>query len=181
MASPPVDFFFDTSALVKYYHPEKGTRAVRFWINDFSGRRHQPARFFFPNLCIPEILHVFYVLRYLKGKLTGDLLNRLRATFLNDLERRKLAVCNLTRRDILATEPLYELAHEEYRSRPRQEEGLLSPMDIMILAMAHNFKASHSNLFLVTADTQMVRVAARIGLQVLNPNDYQAIPEELKP
>ena len=93
----------------------------------------------------------------------------------------KLAVCNLTRQDILATDPLYELAHEEYRRRQHPHESLLSPVDIMIVAMAFTFRRKHSGVFLVTADRQMARVATRVGLTVLNPASEQTIPARLQP
>ena len=162
MAPPLVEFVFDSSALVKYYNPEQGTKALRFWLNDLRKQQTHQVRFFVPNICIPEILHVFYVLRHIKRKVTDELLKCLLATFLADLEQGKLTVCNLTRQDVLATEPLYEVAHEEYRRRRHQHEGLLSPIDIMILAMATNFRQRHPHLFLVKADTQMIKVANRI-------------------
>ncbi len=181
MARPTVEFFFETSALVTYYHYENGSKTVRFWINDLRTARNQPAQFFVPNVSIPEVLHVCYVFRHIKNKLTEDDLNHLRATFLHDLEHGKLTVCELVPQDVLATQALYELAHQEFRARHRTSEALLSPMDILILAMAHNFKAHHPRLFLVTADAQMVRVARRIGLHALNPTDYPTIPQALKP
>jgi hypothetical protein len=175
------ELLFDSSAVVKYYHPEAGTEAVRFWINELRTVRAQQVRLFLPNICVPEVLGVFYAWCYLKRRLTPELLKYLRATFLADLEQGKLAVCALTRHDVIATEPLYDLAHEEYARRQHLQEGLLSPIDVMVIAMAHRVQQRHPKLFLVTADQQMGRVAARIGLGVLNPTDEETMPRYLKP
>ena len=125
------EFLFDTSALLKYYRDEDGSAAVRFWIDELPRQRGQGARLFLPNICIPEALSFFYRLCHLQHEVTDDTLKRLVATFLNDLQQGKFAVYNLSRRDIFATEPLYGLAHEEYRRRRHRRQRLLSPMDII--------------------------------------------------
>jgi len=175
------EFLFDTSALLKYYRDEDGSAAVRFWIDELPRQRGQRAHLFLPNICIPEALSFFYRLCHLQHEVTDDTLKRLVATFLNDLQQGKFAVYNLSRRDIFATEPLYGLAHEEYRRRRHRRQRLLSPMDIMVLAIAYTFKERHPHVSLVTADAQMAGVARRIGVPALNPIDDETIPERLRP
>lgn len=182
------EFFFDTSALVKYYNNEpSGSKAVKFWINDFNQMRAEKLSFFLPNICIVETMQVLYYGRYAENKIVDDIFLTIKANLLNDIASGKYSICALDNKDIKKALEIHDEAkniyleiQEEIKNTRLEDttKGFLSAMDIKILAIALNFKVKHPNFYLVTADIPMSRAAKRLGLNILDPNNYQTFPHD---
>ncbi|MBU2541346.1 MAG: PIN domain-containing protein [Candidatus Omnitrophica bacterium] len=179
------ELFFDTSAFVKYYNKEPtGTKAVTFWIESHKKDKKRANRLslFLPDICITETFLVFYTKRYTdkSKRINDDKFLTMKTNFTYDLEKRKYNICSITRKDIIKTYEIFDHARDIYLEY-NEERDFLSCIDVLIVGMAANFKKRHKDFFLVTCDLAMAKVAERLSIAVLDPNNYQTFPDRLKP
>ena len=147
------DYFLDTSALVKHYHPEAGTPILdRLWADP-------GARLFISRLGVVETVSVF------AKKVRTDLISAadfglLRRRFFADLRHRRPSVVRLLVKHFQEADRLLQ-CHGSTQS--------LHTLDAMQLATALDLE--HRGLLdeLVTADRVLLAVAALEGMTVLDP------------
>ena len=176
-----VEFFFDASAVIKYYHQENGTKIVRFWFERLEKDRNIKPSFFLPNVCIPEVLRTFYYKAYVEQKIKEETLKIIASQFIQDLRTEKIISYDLTEEHIIATDMVYPKAFCDFQSRHTSEEKTLSAVDVMVISMALVFSRNHPKMYLVTADKEMNKIVSSFNLTTLDPTNFKTIPPELKP
>lgn len=148
-------FFWDTSALVKHYHPELGTPRVDELLQ-LPGSQHAISR-----LAVTETFSVF------AGKVRTQLItmaefDQLCRQFLADTRRKVLAVARLL------------VAHHREAERllrvygPRQGQGVRT-LDCLHLAVALDLRNKNAVDTVVCADARLAAVAQAEGFTVINP------------
>ncbi len=146
-------YFFDTSALVKYYHPEAGTDAVDRIIEG-AGAESLIAR-----LTLVETISVFAI-KVRTGEFDAAEFARLRALFSTHVARRRYRVFRLLNvhydraRDLIANHGL----HRRIRTLDALQLGVA--LHIHEIAPIDHF---------VCADQRLCDIAALEGLTVINP------------
>ena len=144
--------FLDTSALVKYYHPEEGTGAVTQFVQERNAH-HDISR-----LGIVEAQHAFAIkLR------TGDITERdfagLRQRLLRDIAQGLF-------QHVRVTEPHYRAAESLIVTYRRRR---LRTLDALQLAVALDLSHRGMTEYFVCADTRLCETAEDAGLVVVNP------------
>ena len=147
-------YFFDTSALVKYYHDEVGSPTVRNIINEAN------AEFFISRLAFVEMLSG------LAGKVRAGVLtiaeyHGLRRLFLGDITRRPLM-------PIRIIDAHYELAGELITTHALIQT--LRTLDAVQLATVLRLHRATPIDHFVCADRRLCQVAAMEGLSSINPD-----------
>ena len=145
-------YFFDSSALVKFYHPEAGTPAVDQIIN-VTGNVARVSR-----LTVAELTSAFAI------KVRTQSINRQDAdAFLRNFEETstgKLEVFSIGEAEFARA----ELLVERYAFAQR-----LRPLDALQLAVALELRNKKLVDHLVAADAILCEVAALEGFSVINP------------
>ena len=144
--------FLDTSALVKYYHPEEGTGAVTQFVQERN------ARHYISRLGIVEAQHAFAIkLR------TGDITERdfagLRQRLLRDIAQGLF-------QHVRVTEPHYREAERLIVTYRRRR---FRTLDALQLAVALDLSRRGMTEYFVCADTRLCETAAEEGLVIVNP------------
>lgn len=145
--------FFDTSALVKRYHPEPGTAAVLALFNDPS------ATIYASRLAMVECVSAFCI-RVRSGQLAANRLPTVRKFLWSDARKGKLVVTRLLRRHLDLAEDLLLRHAPIYRLRST---------DAVHLAVAIKLFRNREVDRFVSADTVQCEVAKLEGLPTLNP------------
>jgi len=143
-----VIYYFDTSALVKLYHPEAGSERVRALYD--SARK----QLVISNLSIPETFSTFHRKRrevLISKKGTSVILRR----FFSDITTR-FTVTPLDQEHILLSLKLIE------------RQGLRT-LDALHLASAQLFRPL--KITFVCADSELLNAAREEGLIILNPEE----------
>jgi uncharacterized protein len=147
------ELFLDTSALVKYYHPEAGTPEVdRLWADP-------TARLFVSRLGVVEAVSVF-AKKVRTGFISPEDFGLLRRRFFADLRLRRPAVVRLVAR------------HFQEADRLLSQHGLahgLHTLDALQLALALDLRHRGLTAALVTADRVLLTVAPLEGLATFDP------------
>ena len=145
--------FFDTSALVKHYHPETGTAAVDRLVGE-PGTELVTSR-----LTPVETVSVFAT-KVRTGEFDAASFARLRGRFATDIARRRYRVVRLLN------------AHHDRAQDLIRSHGLarqIRTLDALELAVAlHLHQAAPLDHF-ACADQRLCDLATREGLSVLNP------------
>jgi uncharacterized protein len=145
--------FFDTSALVKHYHPEAGTAAVDRIIAEPG------AELFIARLTLVETISVFAI-KVRTGEFDAAEFARLRGLFATHVARRRYRVVRLLNAH-------YDRAHDLIRTHGLVRQ--IRTLDALQLAVAlHLHQTAPIDQF-VSADQRLCDIAALEGLAVLNP------------
>ncbi|OIO73812.1 MAG: hypothetical protein AUJ85_07115 [Elusimicrobia bacterium CG1_02_37_114] len=166
-------FLFDTSAVVKHYKKESGSKIVDAIIT------YPESRALIPNFCVPEVLAIFEYMHYIgnKDKTTGkrikiSLQERtiLRDSFLNDVVNKRLFFpYDLNRHHVIDC----DLIHA--KCFPMRKP--IDMIDKLVIAMAYELNQMFfSNLYLVTADKNQQDVAKALGIKTNNPTEEKLPP-----
>lgn len=145
--------FFDTSALVKHYHPETGTTAVDRLINEPG------AELVISRLTLVETVSVFAT-KVRTGTFDAAAFARLRGRFASDVTRKRYRVVRL-----LNTH--YDRAQDLIRSYGLGRQ--VRTLDALQLAVALSLHQEAPLDCFVCADHRLCDVATGEGLTVVNP------------
>lgn len=146
-------FFTDTSAIVKFYIPERGSAWVNSWANPTAGNTIVISR-----LTTPEFVSAL-VRRQREMKISASDFTTLRGAFFNHVEK-FYTVININK-DVL------DEAHDLLVHHP------LRTLDAIQLASA--LKASRQlsrGITFVSADTRLLTAASAEGLPIDDPNTH---------
>ncbi len=144
--------FLDTSALVKYYHPEDGTVEVTRFVQE-RGSRHYISR-----LGIVEAQHAFAI-KLRTGEITETDFEGLRQRLLRDIAQGQF-------QHVRVTEPHYREAERlivAYRRRRCRT------FDALQLAVALDLHRRDMTDYFVCADIRLCETAQEEGLLIVNP------------
>lgn len=145
--------FFDTSALVKYYHPETGTPAVDRLVDEPG------AEIVISRLTLVETISVFAT-KVRTGTFDVASFARLRGRFASDVTRKRYRVVRLLN------------AHYDRAQDLVRRHGLgrqVRTLDALQLAVALNLHQEAPIDYFVCADHRLCDVATSEGLTVVNP------------
>jgi predicted nucleic acid-binding protein len=144
-------YFFDTSALLKLYHPEAGTRRVEAIF------RHKETRLVVSRLAVVEMESAFSK-KVRTGVISADERRRISAKFYLDLGSR-ITVIAMT--EVHFSRARLLLLHDG--------SGIgLRTLDALQLAVASEPQERRSIDALVSSDTILAEVAQTQGLAVIN-------------
>jgi predicted nucleic acid-binding protein len=153
-------YFFDTSAIVKYYHAEIGTAAVSAAFAE-SGRS-----VFISSVGVVEIQSAF-AMKVRSGQLTREQARAHRARFLLDIAAGDIEVYGTTREHFRDAERL--IARHAFAERLRTLDAIQVAvrLDLFLQDAVDQF---------VVADLSLAKVAVLEGMRILNP-EAQAISQ----
>jgi len=146
-------YFFDTSALVKNYHPEVGAIKVEQILHE-KGSRHFISRLGFVET------HSVFAQKVRTGVITESDYYLLRRRFLTDVANRIFNVVKMT--------GLYYLEAERQLNRYATVRSLRT-LDAIQLAVAVELRRKERIDYFVCADDNLCKIAAMEGLSVINP------------
>jgi uncharacterized protein len=146
-------YFFDSSALVKLYHPEAGTPAVDQIVND-AGNVVRVSR-----LTVAELTSAFAI-KVRTQSISQDDAGVFLRQFRRDIATRKLEVFSIGESAFTAT----ELLVERYAFTSR-----LRALDALQLAVALELRNQKLVDQFVAADAILCEVARLEGFSVINP------------
>jgi predicted nucleic acid-binding protein len=149
-------YFFDSSVVVKRYHPEPGTEAVDRLLGAPA------ARAFISRLTVVEVQRAL-VGKVRTKEISSDELKELRQGFLDDVGKRRFEVVRLTEAHYRAAEQLV------YKYGPQDNAPLLRTLDALQLAVALEVSTRTQLDFFVSADTRQCEAALSEQLTVFNP------------
>lgn len=147
------DYFLDTSALVKHYHPEVGTLKVDQLLAE------QGARHFISRLAVLEMQSALAA-KVLAGVLPAPDFQLLRRRFLADVLKRKLNVVGVV------GVHWQEAGRLVRQYGPRQR---LRTLDALQLSVAVDLRTQGMLDHCVCADQHLVAVGIIEGLSMINP------------
>ena len=141
-------YYFDTSAIVKRYHREKGTEKVDEIIDENK-------EIYISTLAIAETISVFTRLNN-QGIINRDKYRKITEIFFNDVESRYVPV-PISDELIIAT-------------IERIEKHNLRTLDAIHLAVAVDLYPERDCIF-VSADRKLLAAAKNEGFEILNPEE----------
>jgi predicted nucleic acid-binding protein len=144
--------FLDTSALVKYYHPEEGTEEVTQFVQEHN------ARHYISRLGIVEAQHAF-ALKLQTRDITEIDFAGLRQRLLHDIAQGLLQHVRVTELHYREAERLIVT----YRRRR------FRTLDALQLAVALDLSRRGMTEYFVCADTRLCETAEDEGLVIVNP------------
>ena len=144
--------FLDTSALVKYYHPEEGTGAV----TQFLQERNAPH--YISRLGIVEAQHAFAI-KLRTGDSTEIDFEGLRQRLLRDIAQGLF-------QHVRVTEPHYREAERLIITYRRRR---FHSLDAVQLAVGLDLSRRGMTEYFVCADTRLCETAEEEGLVIVNP------------
>jgi predicted nucleic acid-binding protein len=144
--------FLDTSALVKYYHPEEGTAEVTRFVQALNSRHY------ISRLGIVEAQHAFAI-KLRTGEITDADFEGLRQRFLRDIAQGQF-------QHVRVTEPHYREAERLIVAYRRRR---LRTLDAVQLAVALDVHRRGLIECFVCADTRLCETAQEEGLVIVNP------------
>ena len=146
-------YFFDTSAIVKYYHAEPGTEAVS---KIFAEADRKIA---ISSLGFLEIQSAF-ALKVRSGVLTATSAGMQRARLMLDIAAGDIEVYRLTERHLAVAETL--IGRHSFTRR-------LRTLDALQLAVALDLSGENLMDHFLVADQPLAEIASLEGLGVINP------------
>ena len=150
-------YFFDSSALVKRYHPETGTADV----NRLFSEQH--SRHFIARLAVVEVQSAL-VRKVREGLISLTDLNVVHQRFLEEITQRRLQVVRMTDLHYHTAERLIR----QYGPQPGQPR--LRTLDALQLAVALEVRQQTQLSFFVSVDENQCSAAKAELLVVLNPS-----------
>lgn len=159
-----VIYFFDTSALIKKYHEEPGTKIVDKIFE--QGDREIYAS----NLVIPEVICVFYKYCYMKNEISKSKLEELLRGFYQDIDEGAIFLYPITSEHVFKSEEIVEdMQDVQFPGGKRP-----SPMDILILSSAEDFLSSFPDFTFVSSDRSLNEISRKRGVtNILNPDIFK--------
>lgn len=149
-------YFFDSSALVKRYHPEVGTTDV----NRLFSEQH--SRHFIARLAVVEVQSAL-IRKVREGLISLTDLDVVRQRFLDEITQRRLQVVRMTDLHYRTAERLIR----QYGPHPGQPR--LRTLDALQLAVALEVHQQAQLSFFVSTDENQCSAAKAEQLVVLNP------------
>jgi len=147
------DYFIDTSALVKYYHPEDGTQAVTRFIEE-PASHHDISR-----LSLVETVSAFAV-KYRMGHINAQEFDDLRRRFYHDIGQGRFRIMPITT-------ARYQDATQLIERHVRISLRTLDALQLAVaLALSHRGMIDH----VVCSDQTLCDTAIEEGLAVINPS-----------
>lgn len=146
-------FFFDSSALVKLYHPEAGTTAV----DQIVGTQGNLIRV--SRLTVAELTSAFAI-KVRTQSISREDADVFLRQFRGDVNRGKLEVFSIGESEFAMAELLVERYAFEFRLRA---------LDALQLAVASELRSQKLVDTLVAADAILCEVARLEGFSVINP------------
>ncbi len=147
-----VNYFMDSSALVKYYHTEAGSSEVIRFVEEAN------VRCIVSRLTVTEV-HSAFALKLRTGEIDDHDFSRLWDQFVDDVTQRRFEVVRVV-----------EVHHKEAERLIRKyARRMLRTLDALQLAVALDV---HSRITLdrfVCSDIRLGEIATEEGLSVLNP------------
>ena len=150
-----MNYFFDSSALIKLYHPELGSRRIAAMFG-------APDRRIIISRLAGVELHSALALKTRTGHLDSERSAALRIRFLDDVASGAIA--------LVAVSEFHYPAAERLIIRYGDRKGLRT-LDALQLAVALDVQHRVGLDALVAADKAFCEVATLEGLAVLNPED----------
>ncbi|MCZ6636313.1 MAG: type II toxin-antitoxin system VapC family toxin [bacterium] len=147
--------FFDTSALVKYHHPEVGSQKVVSLIDDPTNR------IFISRLTLIE-WHSAFAGKVRTGTLSSSNFLIAQKGFYTDLRARKFSIISLER------------SHQQHAVRLLKTYAStqnLRTLDALQLAIALDFRKRSPLDHFVCADAAFCQIGQQEGLSVINPEE----------
>jgi predicted nucleic acid-binding protein len=144
--------FLDTSALVKYYHPEEGMAEVTRFVQEFNSRHY------ISRLGIVEAQHAFAI-KLRTGEITETDFEGLRQRLLRDTAQGQFQHVRVTESHYREAERLI-VAYRRRRFRTLDALQLAVALDLRRRGMINSF---------VCADTRLCETAQEEGLLIINP------------
>ena len=144
--------FLDTSALVKYYHPEEGTGEVTQFVQERNGRHY------ISRLGIVEAQHAFAI-KLRTGDITETDFAGLRQRLLRDIAQGLF-------QHVRVTEPYYREAERLIVTYRRRR---FRTLDALPLAVALDLSRRGMTEYFVCADTRLCETAEEEELVIVNP------------
>lgn len=155
-------YFFDSSAIVKYFHNEPGSAWVRYLINGTEPDSHDRTNpVYIGSISIAEVPAAFAILRRIQ-QIGEGLRDRMYRAFFNAVER-ELAILPVT------LEILYDAAR-------LTQQYPLKGYDAVQLAVAldsdKTLRQSNLSLIFVAGDETLLQAARAEGIATENPFDH---------
>lgn len=148
-----MNLFFDTSALVKFFHEEIGTEPVTQLINNSRNE------IWISELTIVEFLSVMYRL-YREGKIVDDELEEAINGFEEECHRFVVVPLNIV---------IIEEA-KDLLSRFGKNFSLRT-LDALQLASCNLVYEDDEDWAVVSSDSRLIRVVRDIGMNIINPEE----------
>lgn len=147
-------YFFDTSALVKYYHEETGSNRIKalFSSPHFSAK--------ISALGVLEAQSAF-AMKARSGKLALIGAELLKARFMLDVSAGLIETFTVTGHHFIEAGRLLDRFGLSYRLRS---------LDALQLAVADDLRSQRLVDFVVAADSVLLEVGALMGMRVINAN-----------
>lgn len=150
------NYFYDSSALVKRYHNESGSKVINSLFD--GGSRH-----FISELTVVEIHAAISKKRLTNAITTDEALQQVRAQFSNDLKRQKIAVVRILSKH-------YQEAERLVRQYGTGTDGeIIRALDALQLAVALDFQSRTKIEAFLSSDHRQCSVAVAEKLTVMNP------------
>ena len=148
-----MNYFFDSSALIKLYHPELGSQRVAAMFGE-------PDRRIVISRLAGVELHSALALKMRTGHLDRERSAALRLRFLNDVTSGAIALVAITE--------LHYPAAERLIVRYGDRKGLRT-LDALQLAVVLDVQERAGVDALVVADTALAEISRMEGIEVINP------------
>jgi len=142
-----MDYFFDSSAIIKRYHRETGTEKVDEIVDGIG-------EIYISSLALIETIATLRR-KVKERKLTHNRFSKLKSAFLYDVEKRYALI---PIEDSLVVDALY-LA----------EKYAMKSLDSLQLASALKIKSVEEEIIFVSADLQLLKFAQKEGFEIFNP------------
>jgi hypothetical protein len=177
----------DASSLAKKYRQETGSDII------LSLFQNKDCTIHVLNVTIPEVIGVFVRWELLyeikKGKW-----KELKKLFINDIEDYQVVVHNITGRNIIETDNVWETSMPiKAGQAPQQviicpqckgeiripkEKQRVGSIDVLVVSVGLELKKiyGYNNAHLFTSDSHMQKVANRLNLRVFDPEAIMRLP-----
>ena len=150
-----MNLFFDTSALVKFFHEETGTEQVTQLINNSQNE------VWISEITIVEFLSVMYRL-YREGKIVDDELKEAIDGFEEACHRFVVVPLNIA---------IIEEARDLLSKLGKNFS--LRTLDALQLASCNLVYEDDEDWAIVSSDHRLIRVAQNIGMKIINPEEQK--------
>jgi len=155
----------DASALIKKYHKEKGSEVIEALFE------HEDSAIHVLNVAIPEVIGTFFRWQ-LQGQLKPAQRQQLKEIFLADVRSYKIIVHNITDRNIVGTDVIWETSNKK-KTKPR-----IGPVDVLVISVCRELQTSYRTAHLFSSDEHMLKVSAKLGIHTYNPEEIKKLPFE---
>jgi len=178
----------DTSALAKKYHQETGWEIIQSLFRNKDCTHH------ILNVTIPEIVGAF-VRWELNGEIKKGQWKELKNLFIADIQNYQVLIHNITDRNIIKTDDVWDISIPIKPSQSREEETIkcpqctkeiplprlkprIGPIDVMVLSVGLELKKiyGHNNVYLFSSDNHMLKVADRLTIKTCDPEAVTVLP-----